>query len=403
MATQSSDRYFRAAGGRAPLRVDVTSGAAPPRRYEFSHPFALVGAHERADLVLNSPDISRRQLYLQMIDGRVFAVNLSARVPTLFGDEPCSAGWAVHGQELRLGPFALGFPDMPGDDVAAPSANPLAVRSCPRPPVVFEMKNGRQGANRVAIDRVITLVGNDPVCKLRLNSSRVSAVHCSLVRNSIGMWVVDLASTEGVSVNGTPVRAALLGNGDVLELGGRCLEVQYSDRSDAPASETTSEGFEFAATEIQRVRPEFDGLPFEDRQSRTGGVPDGFPSQPANANQQFHDMMELLVQAFGNVFNEHRKFVDAELARLDALVRLMAEQRGSEAGAPGAATGPARPQRPASEPLTVPLPPLTEGATGDEIHAWLQTRLGHLSEKKSSLWERVSAMLRARGTGAEQG
>src|SRR5207248_2751225 len=91
------------------------------------------------------------------------------------------------------------------------------------------------------------LVGNSALCKVRMNSSRVSAIHCSLVRTGGGLLMVDLNSREGVMVNGSAVRAALLAPGDAVDIGGRRLQMRY-DRP-APARHT-EDAVQFDPTEL---------------------------------------------------------------------------------------------------------------------------------------------------------
>jgi pSer/pThr/pTyr-binding forkhead associated (FHA) protein len=416
MISQSMDRFFAAVGAKGPVRVDVTPAwARNPQSHDFDQPFLLVGSCDRADLVLNNPEVSRRQLYLQVLNGRLFAVHLSYRIPTFFGDEPLPAGWVAAGRNLTFGPYSLSFPDAFASGIT-PSQSPLAAGSFAGPPVTIEMTNGRPGANRAVIDRVLTLVGNEAVCKLRINSSRVSAVHCSLVRTPRGLWVVDLASREGVLVNGAAVRAALLGDGDVLELGGRYLEVHYSAPPAGPgetAPSPSADGDSFSPTEIQLAREQEQESPPESGSappSDATALVQQFAAFQAQTHQQFQETIDMLVRAFGNMFAEHREFVDAELSRLDDLVRILARERTPAAGAPAPApqaqpAAPAPPAAPAdsaspdtivSGNLSVPLPPMGTTVTGEEIHAWLQQRIEELGERKSSLWDRMSAMLRAK-------
>jgi pSer/pThr/pTyr-binding forkhead associated (FHA) protein len=408
MISQSLDRFFDSVGARPPLRIDVSSRrGAFSRTEEFRQPFALVGAHDRADLVLKDSKVSRRQLYLQVLGGRLFAVHLSARVPTFFGSEPLPAGWVVGGENLRFGRFELGFPGAPGEAVNGQPQNPLAAGSFSGPPVTLELKNGRPGANRAVIDRTLTLVGNDPVCKLRLNSSRVSAIHCSLVRTARGLWVVDLASTEGVFVNDVPVRCALLGAGDVFEVSGRRLEVHYSGRGGQPLTADQAsqvDGTSFSSTEVELAGAA--ASQWESASARQNAEPDSdsvmsfvvdkFADYQAQTHQQFQEMMDFLLRAFGNLFAEHREFVNSELTRIEELVRLLAERRSTEPAAPGAPTAHSTPGTAVVRDLSVPLPPMGSGAGGEEIHVWLQKRIEELGARKASLWDRLSTVLQSK-------
>jgi DNA-binding NtrC family response regulator len=79
-------------------------------------------------------------------------------------------------------------------------------------------------------DRVTVLggdtvsLGRDPACTTELPSSRVSRRHAEIGRDAGGVFVTDLASRNGVFVNGERTKRSPLGVGDVLRLGD-CLAV----------------------------------------------------------------------------------------------------------------------------------------------------------------------------------
>src|SRR5579864_2084017 len=228
MNSAPSPELLRAAGGRRPIRVILDSTLSGTRKqFEFSQPFVLIGRSEQADLRLEHPDVSGRQLYIQLVHGRLFGVHLSNRVPTLWGNEARASGWLDGRKAINIGPYSLRFPA--ASHLRRRNSTPtypLAVGSYRGPAIKLQLEN-RSSAPEVTLDRMITLVGNAPVCKLRLNRSRVSKVHCSLVRTRGGLLVVDLGSREGVRVNGVATRAAILSRGDVLDIGGRCLRVSF--------------------------------------------------------------------------------------------------------------------------------------------------------------------------------
>jgi hypothetical protein len=62
------------------------------------------------------------------------------------------------------------------------------------------------------------IVGRDPWCDARLNSIRVSRIHCCLTENGGKVVVLDLGSVNGTRINGRPVELAWLGPGDELSI-----------------------------------------------------------------------------------------------------------------------------------------------------------------------------------------
>ncbi|MFN4241718.1 MAG: FHA domain-containing protein [Tepidisphaerales bacterium] len=69
------------------------------------------------------------------------------------------------------------------------------------------------------LDRPVTLAGSGPRCRLNLRSSTVSKVHAIFIRDGATVYVRDLASREGVKVDGEPIRECLLTGGEKITIG----------------------------------------------------------------------------------------------------------------------------------------------------------------------------------------
>ena len=63
-------------------------------------PFAVIGRDLRADVVLDHADVSRRHVYLQVIEGRVFWIDLESRTGTRGERESQRFGWLEGGRTL---------------------------------------------------------------------------------------------------------------------------------------------------------------------------------------------------------------------------------------------------------------------------------------------------------------
>lgn len=70
----------------------------------------------------------------------------------------------------------------------------------------------------VPLRRQLTLVGTRPGCGIRLRSSRVSPVHCAIVRTGNQAVLRDLASSTGTSVNDWETDACALAAGDRIQI-----------------------------------------------------------------------------------------------------------------------------------------------------------------------------------------
>src|SRR5262249_34244681 len=121
-------------------------------------------------------------------------------------------GWsAPHGSvrpQPRMAPMAKASPP-PLDPEAASSlpAVPLAVRLGPGRPTVYEVGDGG------------FLVGSVPGCDLRLPGVHLPPVVCLVARHAGGASLRKLAPAQPIQVNGRPVNAAYLDDGDRVQLG----------------------------------------------------------------------------------------------------------------------------------------------------------------------------------------
>jgi pSer/pThr/pTyr-binding forkhead associated (FHA) protein len=207
------------------MRLLIEHPSRPPRGIVVETPFALVGSAEAGAIVLPGEQISRKHVCLQTIGGRLWAFDLVSRTGTFWGSRRKNHGWFESRQSIRVGPYELRvFPE----DRASVGSNASPFRPLPPdqdslPSATLEFLNAhRAGSVQIPtfhLDRPLTLVGQSPRCKIRFSCPTVSTCHCSLLRTPRGIWIVDLHSREGVTVNGVKVRWARLRDGDCLGIG----------------------------------------------------------------------------------------------------------------------------------------------------------------------------------------
>lgn len=83
----------------------------------------------------------------------------------------------------------------------------------------LEVQHGDQPPSRVLLDGEMLRIGRAPDNHLQVADGHVSKRHAEVRRESSGFVVVDVGSLAGVLVNGEKVERAVLGDGDVIELG----------------------------------------------------------------------------------------------------------------------------------------------------------------------------------------
>jgi len=404
--------FLSACGATGPLAIDIIGpGRRAAERPLFFQPFVLIGRDGGADLVLDHDLVSRRHAYLQVIDGRIFWVDLDSRSGTTGPDGPAESGWLDAGQAIRIGPYevrvsapaAPGFPapgpsaGPPGTGLAVPATNPMLARwseTDDLPRVALEFVSRTAGSSLWRMSQVLAVVGSSPRCKVRLLDSGVSKRHCALLRTSQGLYAIDLLGRGGITANGVQVRFARLGPGDSLGLGQVTvrpnfgLDVSASGEWSAvpanfspfvsapslpapslPASSLPSRRsshwgrHEPAGHELSRVGPDaFDPPPIPPPPpAPAAGLGDPallmllnhFSLMQQQMMDQFQQSTMMMMQMFGGMHREQMGLIREELDRLNELneevARIKAEMSARPAGSPAPA--------PAPTPAPAPAPP----------------------------------------------
>jgi DNA-binding NtrC family response regulator len=136
--------------------------------------------------------------------------------------------------------------------VVKPTATPDAF--------VLEVRDGPDKGQRFVLDasrppRI--LLGQSPACDFRLSDRQVSRRHAALELREHVVYVVDLESTNGTTVNSVNIGEAYLRGGEVLRLGGTTIQVTPSTVQ-APATASTDTRFGRvigASPEMRRLYP----------------------------------------------------------------------------------------------------------------------------------------------------
>jgi pSer/pThr/pTyr-binding forkhead associated (FHA) protein len=229
------DEFLRACGASAPLQLTVEHRGLPAMLWSRPQPFALIGRDPDADLSLDSPRVDRYHTYLQMIEGGVYWVDLESQTGTRSENGTARTGWLNRSQGIAIGPYLIGLAPE-----ARPAPGSIARRTVlpdpfsSRPPesddlprAILEFRRDSAKPIRWRMRHILTLLGNSPHCKVRLAAAGVSRFHCSLLRTPLGLWVVNLLGSEGLTVNGSEIRAARLEDGDELRLGEIMIRVLF--------------------------------------------------------------------------------------------------------------------------------------------------------------------------------
>lgn len=108
------------------------------------------------------------------------------------------------------------FNDGPGTRINKPVKG---VRVRPRRAHAIEITGGPVSPKRIGLDRDRLSIGRAQTAHLQLDSDEVSRNHAQLTRLDDEYTIEDVQSRNGIYLNGVKVHAAVLRDGDELQLG----------------------------------------------------------------------------------------------------------------------------------------------------------------------------------------
>ena len=251
MGNQLNELFTASCGVFGQWGVSIFRKDSVAEECTFFSPWALVGSRDNVNFLLADPAVSRRHAYLQVLPGGLFCIDLDSRTGVRFGAEKRDSGWLRRGQRLHVGPYALELLPTSLDGWFAPSqwphSDPLSERMSemvPLPPFVVEVVQAGKIVAKGKMNRVLALVGRSPRCLFYVSNPALSKFHCSLVRTPTGLWVVDLLSRAGTSLNGHRVRFARIQEGDQVQLGEFSLRFRRPYRNAKVVQEIVAGGVE---------------------------------------------------------------------------------------------------------------------------------------------------------------
>lgn len=374
-----SGLFLEACGAAGPVSLawdDPVTGERQARA--FDRPVVLVGRNLEADLVLDHPSVGLRHAYMQLVDGRLFAVDLGSRGGLSWGGVPRPSGWVDRSRPVRIGTTTVEVTGEGAEPGADPGPRPTSRRFVSRralPDVWLEVREGDEKPRRVPFDRPLLLVGQSEHCQLRLGGPETSRFACGLVLTPRGVWMVDLLSSRGVTVNGAVSREARLEDGDQVGVGDQVVRVLYAGSSGVRgsagvatlATRAASEGVlaTGGAPSVEAVL-----LPFLDPE---GPALDGPSSSPGPA-------LMMVLQLMGNLHRENLELVRGELREIRRLGREMTALKAQLLA----------PDRPADGSETAPAPavPLLGPGPGPPPVSRAPMEVRHVASQKLADWER---------------
>lgn len=200
---------------------------------ETGKPFAIVGAHDRADLSLTGEPYPRRKFIALISKGGVYIVDLAAN-----GESGEFVGfWAEPGRKTEVGEYQIEFGILNAQVAIKDQAISLLngqSRSRPFPLLSCQADDNPLGNHY--LKRRLSVIGRNPACTFQFTTRSISSEHCWLYQERGKVWVIDSLSSSKTRVDGKAVKCARLYQGAELQIGRVKIDFQAQLAQDSTLS-----------------------------------------------------------------------------------------------------------------------------------------------------------------------
>lgn len=395
-------------GANGPLAFEAEDPAGNiVGRWSLGAPFGVIGRDSRSDVTLEDPQVSRRHVYVQVVGGGVFWVDLDSRVGVVQNGVAEQSGWLRLSETIGIGPLQLrlvGGID-PANEGEPARPNALGWRLIDDGPAdswrleFFEPAAGSGRANRFPVSRALTLVGKARQCRLRVAEEWSSRYYGAIVRNAKEVWAVDLQSSEGLRVNGVRARWSLLKHGDKIHFGPFGAVVRFGGSEEALARQKAlmpPASMLFPAPMTHPAPLLVDPVNVE---GPVGPLIQQFSQLQQQMFEQFHQAMQMMLTMVGSMHQEQMSEIHQELERIREISRDLHSLHASPPAAQLSMSGSG--ERPI--PAEAPPPPIPKKAFAPprsvdqvklhDIHTKLSERIASLQNEQQTRWQKIIQMV----------
>jgi hypothetical protein len=398
------DLFMLHCGAQDAIRIEVRRQNGESTVHEFYKPFVIVGSEPGSDCGSELVGLARRQLYFQVIEGRVYAIQLSEELSTYVGHTPWSAGWVLPSDLFEIGDYQLRVVSPHPSHMLPSGRGPMS-----RTPEMTYFSLGVRYAGKTHILESawkIFLVGRQAIAKIRSEDPDLESIHAAVVWTPSGPWFVDLSARGGIHVEHRRIRYAKFEVGVNVQIAGISVELLPLPNSTAmrPTAAsligmTNSDGLE-TSTALRNTPPPTGS--HDTTTANTSALLQQVSQMQEQTFDQFREMLGSVMTAMGSVIQNQQSFMKGEMDRLERI--LMATRPGAEqSSVPGSAPSQSVPSTSSTAP-TAAVPPLVPGPSvvqppptqpdanappNAQLHDWLENQLGRLEQQQKTVWQRL--------------
>ena len=210
----------------------------------------VIGRDPNCDLVLNTPQVSRRHCEVEVLNSQLYIRDLGSTNGCQVNGETVTTAVVRAGDYITVDliKFLVEGPENEQENTVARNF-PIVAESGDKPYLLI--RTGERAGEKVHLSKAHYTVGRTGENDIVLEDSSVSRHHANLIRTSDGGWKIeDCETTNGTSINGEMVMGGQLHHADRIRIGNIKLAfiVPESQRPEAESSKVASGGFDPNAT-----------------------------------------------------------------------------------------------------------------------------------------------------------
>ena len=350
------------------------------RAAKVRRPFAVIGSHPGADVVIARPGVEPHHVFLFLDARGLFGVDLRTGCGTRFAGSPAEASWLGAGDLIELGEHTvevmqlrvdgqvLSGPLSDDDPLGLVEAGPGAASAA----LTLRHLDGVDA--NWSIGSSLVFLGRGPACAVQLADESIGPTHSAILRLGPSAYLVPFPG-ETARINGAPATAAVrLQNADVVDIGEDSLLVQTHEL--APADPGLA--FEHLAHRLElAVGPEATsdvGFAFQDHARGADPGPVDYPALIGRLQAETAALIGVLLRRI--------EALDEEMAALRSRLEADEEGRAQAAGPP-------------VEKLRWDLIPQADPGTVEAGRSgpWLINRLRELEAERRTAWSSLVGRL----------
>ncbi len=205
------------------------------RMVKIRHPYAILGRHPRADLVIDRPEIADHHVFLFLDQRGLFGVDLRTAAGTRFAGTEAEAAWLGSGDLIEIGDHTIEVIQLRvnGSVLSGPLADddPLGLIAAtdaePQSDLTLRLIDD-PNANW-SIGSSLVFLGRGPACAVCLSDDSIGSTHSALLRDGAAVYLVQFPGESARINDEVAPPACRLTDSDIVSIGRDALIVQTHD------------------------------------------------------------------------------------------------------------------------------------------------------------------------------